>query len=235
VPTLVDGLLGQLAEMLGVRGYFADGGFAKLVRDHRIVAIFDGSTAVNRSTLISQFSVLSRAYQRRRPAPAGLAAAAGLGEPLDELSVDGLALLSHAGCSVVQAMPDAVDRLRGLVGGGEAAGECLRLADQLVAHTSEVAAGLAAYRPAREVPAEAFVLAERYELCFAGAACLLLWLHNRTLLSETWLRACLTQIVTLLGGRPEAADLSTMEDLADAAADRRLVLVLVLVPGAGAA
>jgi hypothetical protein len=101
------------------------------------------------------------------------------------------------------------------------------MADLLVAHTGEVAAGRAAYRPAREVPAEAFALAEQYDLCFAGAACLLLWLHNRTMLPDAWLRACLTRVLTLLGGCPPA-DLSMMEELADAAADRRLV------PGAGA-
>ena len=59
VPTLVDGVIADLGELLGARAFlddvYADGAFPKLERDHRIIAIFDGSTAVNRNALINQF------------------------------------------------------------------------------------------------------------------------------------------------------------------------------------
>ena len=69
VPTAVDMLLGQLGPMLGARAFVVDpsgdGAFEKLERDHRIVALFDGSTAVCQAALIAQFPTLAEGYDRR--------------------------------------------------------------------------------------------------------------------------------------------------------------------------
>nr|WP_206515769.1 acyl-CoA dehydrogenase family protein [Streptomyces sp. S063] len=59
VPNLVQDTLDRITELLGVRGFlsegYLDGSFAKLERDHRIVAVLDGSAAVTgtRSTASS--------------------------------------------------------------------------------------------------------------------------------------------------------------------------------------
>jgi hypothetical protein len=61
----------------------------------------------------------------------------------------------------------------------------------------------------REVTAAAFTLAWRYEICFAGAACLRVWLHNASGQAKhlaadspwrdpTWLSACMAYLLKLL-------------------------------------
>ncbi|HET9381762.1 MAG TPA: acyl-CoA dehydrogenase [Streptomyces sp.] len=167
VPDIVQQTIDELAELLGARGYLtglhAHGMFQKLERDHRIVGVFDGTTAVNRSALISQFPVLARLAREGRHDGPGLAAALGTGlPPLDHAA---LRLTSRTGCSVVQALPTAVERL---LGHPRAHAAATALAEE----TARLAGAMAALRPAaaRDTPAEAFALARRYELCFAGAA-----------------------------------------------------------------
>lgn len=197
VPTLVDDLVAGLGELLGVRGYLT-GGFEKLDRDHRIVAIFDGSTAVNRAALVRQFPLLARGRG------GDLGDTARLGAPLGELDPAALRLVAHRGCSLAASVPDAVDGLDG------AAGE---LAARFAAAVADVGAGLAAYRPVVDTPAEAYELAARYELCVAGAVCLQLWRHNRPPLDDRWLTACLSRILDLLG---HPVDPSVFDGLAGA-------------------
>ncbi|MFD0392029.1 acyl-CoA dehydrogenase family protein [Streptomyces nogalater] len=79
VPTTVQDTLGRLAEVLGVRGFLTTppgGGFAKLERDHRICAIFDGSTVVNRTALLTQTPRLGRLLRRGSADTRGVRAAA---------------------------------------------------------------------------------------------------------------------------------------------------------------
>lgn len=80
VPTTVQRALDQLGDLLGVRGFvtsvFEHGAFAKLDRDHRIVGIFDGSTAVNRHALATSFPLLTRARGTGSHDAAGVADAA---------------------------------------------------------------------------------------------------------------------------------------------------------------
>jgi alkylation response protein AidB-like acyl-CoA dehydrogenase len=177
VPTLVDGVLGRLGELLGVRGYLA-GEFEKLERDHRIVAIFDGSTAVNRAALISQFPLLARGRG------GALGDTARLDAPLGELDPGRLRLAAH-GCGLVADLAPAAREFPP--------------AARFAAVAGEVTAEVAAYRPARDLPAAAFTLAERYELVVAGAACLQLWRHDPAL-DDAWLTACLTRVLDLLTG-----------------------------------
>ena len=66
VPTAVDLLLGRLGSLMGASAFVVDpspeGAFEKLERDHRIVALFDGSTAVCQAALIAQFPTLAEGY-----------------------------------------------------------------------------------------------------------------------------------------------------------------------------
>ena len=113
----------------------------------------------------------------------------------------------------------------------------------------------------RDVPAAAFELAVRYELCFAGAACLQFWLHNagdvaahvpepgdpgapRTVDASAtalwrdalWLEAALRHVVGRLGLDPAAGGASVHDRLADAVASHpwpAAFSVLTAIAGAG--
>lgn len=211
VPSTGESLIAELGEILGVRAFFAEtyaeGAFAKLERDHRIVGIFDGSTDVNRHALIKQFPLLARANARRACDREGLAKATTLAAPAEGLDLTSLGLVSHGGCSVLQGLPEAVDEVVTVVRDGGAPPELESLSDELLAAATDVASALAEHKAAvGDVPTADFDLARRYELCFAGAAALRLWLHNRERHDglaiwedATWLRACLSRVLRTLG------------------------------------
>ena len=210
VPTLTQETLTSLGELLGVRGFLTSppgDGFAKLERDHRICAVFDGSTAVNRAALLHQLPRLIRQSRRRRIDTDGARVAADLTAPLPPFDRDRLSLLSVKGCGVVQALPDTVARIR-LEGPPEAA----VLADRAFAELALLEAESETFVPvAGGLPSTAFDLAERYERAYASAACLLLWLENPHLRTGPlgtdgrWLRACLT-ILTAADEDVDGAD-----------------------------
>ncbi|MFE7397840.1 acyl-CoA dehydrogenase family protein [Streptomyces sp. NPDC057557] len=210
VPTTVQRSVDALAELLGVRGFLTGvlehGAFAKLDRDHRIVAVFDGSTAVNRHALITSFSLLARAHAAGTRDEPGLRAAARIDAAQPPLDPRRLALISDGGSSVVQSLPEAAE-LAARRGREDVAADARALAEESARLHEEIAD----YREAPGVAsAEAFELAKRYELVFAGAACLALWLHNepvpgaRWWRDALWVRACLTVVLGRLGLEPSA-------------------------------
>ncbi|CAM5421452.1 acyl-CoA dehydrogenase family protein [Streptomyces avidinii] len=176
VPWIVQQAIDDLAELLGARGFLteqhADGMFQKLERDHRIVAVFDGSTAVNRSLLISQFPLLARLIRKGSYDATGLAAVTG-GAPLPELDPAALRLVSRTGCSIVQAVPDTAERITALAAAGELPPRAAELAALLAERTGALADAMAELPPTgRNAPAAAFAVARQFEACFAGAAAL---------------------------------------------------------------
>jgi len=233
VPSQVQEMLDTFAEIIGGSGFTAgrpiEEAFEKLHRDHPIVGIFDGSTLVSKNALINQFPRLARSYQDGSPLPwdeAGLREAATVDGHVTEFDPARLSLLSAQGCSVVQALPAAAARLGEQAGTGEVPVGLARMAGQLHATVVGLQRELAEYVPtARDVPAAAFELARRYELCFAGAACVHLWLHNFTASRDEpaaalwrdglWLRAALARVLDQLGARRERADLAVHDRLAE--------------------
>lgn len=212
VPTMVQETIGQVAELLGARGYltevFEHGEFAKLDRDHRLVGIFDGSTLVNRQMLITQFTRLGRRYGAVDPTVADRLAGLVSG-PLPAFDPVALTLTSASGCGLALAVPGLLHRIREQ-DSGDVAWKAL-LADFELA-CADVHTAIAAHRPTSGMPgADAFALAERYELCVAGAACLLI--HALRLgdgVPSVVLRACLELVVSRLvpgrGGDDEVFD-----------------------------
>ncbi|MGW2332239.1 acyl-CoA dehydrogenase family protein [Streptomyces sp. NPDC001700] len=213
IPDLAQTVLDRVSELLGVRSFlteeYADGLFAKLERDHRVVAIFDGNTAVNRNALIDQFPVLGAGYRRGRRDEAGVTAATSLAAPLEEFTAGGLSLLAMGGGSLVQSLPDAVARIAEQADRGLLPRQVAALAEQVKGVADALHTEFAALRRTpQDVPPTAFVLAERYELCFAAAACLHLWLNNpRSAEDEQppsiwrnalWLQATLRTVLTRL-------------------------------------
>lgn len=174
VPEIVQAAIDELAELLGARGFLsrhhAHGMFQKLERDHRIVSIFDGSTAVNRSALIAQFPVLQRLSRTGRHHEAGLAAASGASTP-PPLDFASLRLVSRTGCSVVQGLSDTASRLGELAGHGAVPQRAYELTAALARESGAIADAMAALPPAtRGTPPDAFAVARRYEVCFSGAS-----------------------------------------------------------------
>jgi alkylation response protein AidB-like acyl-CoA dehydrogenase len=233
VPTLIDGMIGELAELLGARsfldGVYADGAFSKIQRDHAIIAIFDGSTAVNRAGLIGQFPRLARGYAQQWQDAAGVAETVRTAAPPRPFDPGGLRLASSAGCSIVQGLRAAAHRVAG------------DLLEPAVGAAGELHDRLALVRPAARPGAAAYALAAQYELSFAAAACVHLWegsqlppadglewqaLGSDGLWSDgLWLRACLAELMaryrdagggTHLGrlapGEPQAATAGPIVD-----------------------
>jgi hypothetical protein len=204
VPTITDELIAQTAELLGARAFLRDvfehGAFQKLERDHRIVGIFDGSTVVNMSSLINQFTRLGRAYDRRQADRDAVERAANLDASLPQFRPGRLALMSPDGCGVVQMVPELAARLieRGLP--EPTAGNVRTFADEVTrVHRSMTAMS----PPPRNAGPEAFELARRYEWCFAGAALLHLWESTPGSAGSgwcggQWLDACLALVVSRL-------------------------------------
>ena len=229
VPTVVDLMLGRLGPMLGARAFVVDpsghGAFEKLERDHRIVALFDGSTAVCQAALIAQFPTLAEGYGTAA-ARDRLASSSCLASPAPEFDPTALRL-SSPGCTLLAALPELIAELRGLTASGELPGRVLALAITVESATAELHRELGAIVPAvRQIPTAHFALARRYELCFAAAACLNLWAHNRHIhtveggvRSDTaWLEGSLVVALGLLGVRVTAQDSRALDELARRAA-----------------
>lgn len=212
VPARTDELITACGELLGTRAFLTEvhdhGAFQKLARDHRVVNIFDGNAFVNENALINQLPVLARRYRAGEVDSAGLAAALDLSAAPAEADPSRLDLVARRGASLVQNLPAAVRALRTT---DEDTGHPARdprirtLAERLLAHTDTLHEELAALRPrASGVPAHHFTLAERYALCFAGAAALQLWTANRAgsddpaVRGGLWPRAALAQLLARL-------------------------------------
>lgn len=220
VPSLVQDTLERLAELLGVRSFlsesYEDGAFAKLERDHRIVAIFDGSTAVNRSLLIDHFPALARGWRRGRADQDGVASAMP-GGPVPGFDPARLRLLSTGGCSLVQSLTGAFGRLGNAAAQGLLPTDILGMARDLTAVAHGVHAGMESQeRTPIDVPQSAFELAAQYELCFAGTALVHLWLDGaRTPYDALWLRAGLAVVLTGLGLHVDESQATAYDRLAD--------------------
>lgn len=210
VPHLIQHTLDELAEFMGARGFLVEGHahgmFQKLERDHRIVGIFDGSTAVNRAALTAQFPTLARKIRTGEHDRSALARVRG-SERRPPLDVAALQLTSRAGCSVVQGLPAALERL----GDRARDGRIPPRAPVLAAEAAEEAAALgeamgkARFGP-RETPAQAFDLARRYELCFAAASAVQLLLDAEGAERGAELTAALERALELLRPGREIPD-----------------------------
>ncbi|MGH3805165.1 MAG: acyl-CoA dehydrogenase family protein [Pseudonocardiaceae bacterium] len=218
VPTTTDTAVARLGKLIGARSFLLDvldhGAFQKIARDHRIVAIFDGSTVVNLNALIAQSPLLGRGYRRGRVDRGGLDAATTLA-PLPELVPARLRLTARAGSSLLNDLPDTVERVLREVNGRSEFGALSEQTSRLASVVDQLHATLAATppRPIR-VPAADFDTAHRYTLCATGAACLRLWVDNRhrdTFVDDplwwgaAWLRSALARVLTALEGEAPPA------------------------------
>ncbi|WP_051970960.1 acyl-CoA dehydrogenase family protein [Kitasatospora azatica] len=214
LPTSTEAVIVELTQLLGSRAFlgnvYARGMFQKVDRDNRIVGLFDGNTLVNLNSLIGQFRSLARGYRRGTGDTAGAAAAFDLGVPLAPLDPAKLALVARHGSGVLASLPDSVAALRLAAADSPPLKSALTAAEQLLAAADRVHDAMEPYQNAvTDIPPEAFEVAKRYALCFAGAACLGLWVHNHEAAEQggtaglwqdgLWLRAALSRILVRLG------------------------------------
>jgi alkylation response protein AidB-like acyl-CoA dehydrogenase len=215
-PTLADSVLGELAELLGVRsflvGVYEHGAFQKLYRDHQIVSVFDGSTPVNRAALVQQFPRLVAGFESASYDAAGLAEAVGQNVFLRPPCTDSLTLASRTGSSVVQSLPVLAMELAADNGPAGLAEQ----AAALCADARRLTLLMAQVRPAARPAMMAYEMAAAYELCYAGAACLQVWKaqarqHSTAPLWQggLWVRAALRELrarlaVTMRWAPPDA-------------------------------
>lgn len=227
VPTRVDELVAACGELLGARAFLTEvhehGAFQKLERDHRVVGIFDGSTFVNQHVLINHFPVLARGHRQGTSDEEAVARAADLSAPLPPARLDRLSLLARGGCSLTQSLHTASRELRALAAVEEVPARVAELAEELTDSCDRLHGELAQSPPAsQDVPPEAFASARRYEQCFAGAAALRVWLHNRTPGEDPlWLEAVLTYVLRSVRPPGRPTDGEVFDRLFDARAAGR--------------
>lgn len=211
VPTLVEQALGRLSRLVGTRSLlrgdtFEHGRFQKVLRDHRIVGIFDGSSVINLNSLINQFPLIARAHRRGTVDQGGLRTATTLAEALPDLDPDRLELLPRQGSSLVHAVPAAAGELASLAGTGAVPHSLAQRAAELAEALEGVIEQIRGHKPTPvAAPARAFKLAEDYARCLAAAAALQLWLNNRSAAdpeathglweSGLWLECCLATLL----------------------------------------
>ncbi|WP_208636156.1 hypothetical protein, partial [Amycolatopsis thailandensis] len=155
----------------------------------------------NRGALVQQFPRLVKEFAAGTVDGGGLAAAVSIGGAPGPLDRGALALVSRRGCSLVQSLPRLAASLTGSAPDGLAAH-----ATALAATAGKIHELMAGVAPAARPPMAAYELAEAYELCYAGAACLHTWSaerHRDEPLWENglWVRAALRALRARLAAR----------------------------------
>lgn len=215
VPKLLQDSSYRLGVLLGARGYLREGphaAFQKAARDLPVVALAHASATVCLSNIVPQLARLAErswrpALDRAPSAPSAPAETFRLHGPLPALDLDRLELTARGADGVAALLPVFADDLaRRAVDRPE-----LRDLARLTAEFTDALADLA--RRAGELPPRdrtpvagrrAFLLAERYVLLLAAAACLGVWhaaepADDPFLADPLWATAALRRLADRLG------------------------------------
>ena len=211
VPERAERMVEMLGEVLGARAYLEGSarsdGYAKIQRDIRLVAIFDGNTIVNLQALRLQMRELAR----RRPTGAAFPGAGlmkslfDFSTPLPEFRREALSLACYDGDPVVAGLDESAELL--LQDDGLAAEVRVRLQLRLSVLLTErqvlEAEALGAPFNIRLLMPRDFELARRYGRVFASACCVRVFLHNRSHLARELVDgAWLADVLDRLAGVP---------------------------------
>jgi alkylation response protein AidB-like acyl-CoA dehydrogenase len=217
VPVRADAALHRLAVVLGARHYLRAAPFEKLLRDHAVVALFDGSTVVNLNALGQELPRVARERSRSPPGAQDLrdrlAALYDLRRPLPAFRPDRLDLVSRGADDVVPSVAMARAWLDELPEGAvepDVRATLRGLAAHLDAELASCVEGFRTRERSSSQSPEAFASAERYARLHGAAACLQVWLHTRTGLDAffgraEWLALALFQLLGEGAPPPPAA------------------------------
>jgi alkylation response protein AidB-like acyl-CoA dehydrogenase len=215
VPKLLQDSSCRLGALLGARSFLREGpyaGFQKMARDLPVVALAHASAAVCLSNIVPQLPRLAEhawrpALERApaaRPAPEALFR---LHDPLPELDLGRLELTSRGADGLVALLPVFADALAEEAENRPELSEPAALAAGFVEVLADLARRAAELPPRDRTPVagrRAFLLAERYVLLLAAAACL--GVHRAAdpaddpfLADPLWVTAALRRIAERLG------------------------------------
>ena len=215
VPATVEAMLHRLARVLGARHYLREGHcagiFQKLLRDHALVGLFDGSSVVNLRAIGLQLRRMAGMRVRGGFGNPGLARRVEqiftLGTPLPPLDLSRL-ILDARGCDdVLNGLAASLDRLDRL---------SVEVPVRILGQAGEIRAGLAgldaevlAGSAMDDKSPELFALARRHCRLYAAAACLQVWIHSRGGLDPffargEWVSLCLDRLLSPAAGEENA-------------------------------
>ncbi|MBC7923015.1 MAG: acyl-CoA dehydrogenase family protein [Ferruginibacter sp.] len=214
VPTHTEKMVQDLSVVLGSRFYLREshdhGIFQKIVRDHSIVSLFDGSTVVNLHAIALQLPHLAKKRVAREENRATIASdlqrTFSLHQDVPPFDYRKLDLFSRGNNTALQGLEVAYEKLAALRRAGEAEPGVVDALTSLVAEMlTRLAEQEATIRqlpsPAgHNLPLEYFEAAEAYSVIHAAAACVHTWLYNRDHLGEffgkgEWLVLCLNRLL----------------------------------------
>lgn len=237
VPTTVDDLVRRLSAILGARYYLREehcwGIFQKILRDHAIVSVFDGSTAVNLHGIALQLIQLA-SYRAQidaneyRKIQERLEVIFSLEKPLPDFEPEKLDLYNRGRDDIVQGIEIALSRLYELKESPEVQPEVLQ---QLIALTHQIIKAIDTQeRIISELGSteasklskspELFEMAKKYCALHAASACLHIWLYNRKGLGEffakgEWLVLCLQRLMKGLAPSLDSLPQAHTENVAE--------------------
>ena len=239
VPTTVDDLIRRLSAILGARYYLREehcwGIFQKILRDHAIVGVFDGSTAVNLHGINLQLVQLASFRSQintneYRKIQERLEVIFSLEKELPDFEPEKLDLYNRGRDDIVQGIQIALSSLYELKESSEVPADILQ---NLISLTHKIIKAIdsqqsiiselgsaEAYKLSKSP--ELFEMAKNYCALHAAAACLNIWLYNRKGLGEffsrgEWLVLCLHRLMKglapSLDSLPEAYTENVAEEI----------------------
>jgi hypothetical protein len=189
VPVTLERTVQSLAVVLGARYYLREehwhGMFQKILRDIGIVALFDGSTAVNLNVISSQLLSLCQQEGMSPEADSRLRLIHNLGAALPGFEPSRLALFNNGRHDAVQFIPKLAGYLDEVASDAPGAilddlrNQVSDLAAEYEFFRRTVALNADAARHSRGQTPEMFEYARRYCIFHAGSACVMLWGENR--------------------------------------------------------
>lgn len=214
VPKLLQDNSYRLGVLLGARSYLREGpyaGFQKAARDLPVVALAHASGAVCLSNIVPQLPRLAErawrpALDRAPGAPVAPEAVFRLHDPLPALDFARLELTARGTDSLAAVLPAFADELAREAADRPEVAELADLAALFAGDLADLARRAEALPPRDRTPVagrRAFLLAERYTLLLAAAACLGVWRAAGTqdpfLADPLWATAALRRLAEQLG------------------------------------
>ena len=217
VPTLIDSALRKVSTVLGARFYLRDnhwgGVFQKLQRDAAIAAVFDGSTVVNQSIILSQLQAMMKHGVAHDPALMrnNLKALFQSDTRLPPFDYAKLVLTYQGREDVTGGLPEISQALEtlGSAAAPEVAPGVLACVTTFTREVRERLASLMTHVQTLETgdvdpyvqQNQLYIAAERFCTLFAAACVLHTWLHNRAqkpgwFASGHWVVVCLHRLLS---------------------------------------